>query len=96
MLKMGFDMSVAPRFKDMLIDAGFVDVVEEKFEVPWGAWPKERRLRAIGFWHVGVWLETKLWFSASTDTSYRTTQARPPGDRYGTAHQIPQLDTHPG
>lgn len=54
---MGFDMSVAPTFKDMLTNAGFVDVVEEKFEVPWGPWPKDRRLRSIGFWHVGLWLE---------------------------------------
>lgn len=59
MKKMGFHMSVAPTFKDLLTDAGFVDVVETRFEVPWGAWPKERRLRAIGFWHIGLWSEIK-------------------------------------
>lgn len=36
----------------MLTDAGFVDVVETKFEVPWGAWPKDRRRKAIGLWHL--------------------------------------------
>ncbi|KAE8441209.1 hypothetical protein EG329_005609 [Mollisiaceae sp. DMI_Dod_QoI] len=52
MKKMGFNFRVAHAFKDMLTEAGFVDVVETKLEVPWGAWPKDRRRKAIGLWHL--------------------------------------------
>ena len=55
MKSMGFNFRIASAFKNMLIDAGFVDVVETKFEVPWGAWPKDRRRKAIGLWHLGPW-----------------------------------------
>lgn len=51
--KAGFDMHVACRYKQMLIDAGFEAVVEEKMDIPWGTWPEDRRSKAIGFWHVG-------------------------------------------
>lgn len=50
---MGFDMLIARKFKQLLIDAGFVDVTEEVFEVPWGGWPKDTRLKTIGVWHLG-------------------------------------------
>ncbi len=49
----GFTRRIAPTFKDLLTKAGFVDVVETKFEVPWGPWPEDRRLKAIGLWHLG-------------------------------------------
>lgn len=54
MKKMGFNFRIAHAFKDMLKDAGFIDIVETKFEVPWGAWPKDRRKKAIGLWHLGL------------------------------------------
>jgi hypothetical protein len=54
MKKMGFSFRVAHDFKNMLTEAGFVDVVETKLEVPWGAWPKDRRKKAIGLWHLGL------------------------------------------
>ncbi len=54
MKTMGLNMRVAPSFKEMLIEAGFVDVTETKFEYPWGPWPEDRRMKAIGFWHVGM------------------------------------------
>jgi len=54
--KMGFDMRVASKFKQMLLDAGFEDVVENVRLVPWGTWPSEKRHKAIGFWHVGEYL----------------------------------------
>jgi hypothetical protein len=53
MEKRGFQMRVASTFKDLLTNAGFVDVVETKFEVPWGPWPEDRRKKAIGLWHIG-------------------------------------------
>ncbi|KAH6700629.1 hypothetical protein BKA61DRAFT_206887 [Leptodontidium sp. MPI-SDFR-AT-0119] len=52
MKKMGFNFGVAHAFKNMLTDAGFVDVVERKFEGTMGAWPKDRRGKAIGLWHL--------------------------------------------
>jgi hypothetical protein len=58
MKKMGFNFRIAHSFKQMLTDAGFVDIVEEKLEVPWGAWPKDRRRKAIGLWHLGMCLPT--------------------------------------
>jgi hypothetical protein len=56
MKKMGFNFRIAHSFKQMLTDAGFEDIVEEKLEVPWGAWPKDRRRKAIGLWHLGMCL----------------------------------------
>jgi hypothetical protein len=58
MKKFGFNFSVAHTFKNMLTDAGFVDVVETKFEIPWGQWPKDRRRKAIGLWHLGLYSRT--------------------------------------
>jgi hypothetical protein len=56
MRKAGLQLKVAPTLKDLLKDAGFVDVVETKFEIPWGAWPDEKKKKAIGFWHLGLCL----------------------------------------
>ncbi|KAH9211064.1 TAM domain methyltransferase, partial [Leptodontidium sp. 2 PMI_412] len=50
--KMWFNFRVAHAFKNMLTDAGFVDVVETKLAVPWGTWPKDRRRKAIDLWHL--------------------------------------------
>ncbi|KAK6001845.1 hypothetical protein QM012_002335 [Aureobasidium pullulans] len=50
--KKGYDMRLASKFKQMLLDAGFEDVIEVVRPVPWGTWPSDKRLRAIGYWHV--------------------------------------------
>lgn len=55
---MWFNFRVAHAFKNMLTDAGFVDVVETKLEVPWGTWPKDRRRKAIDLWHLGLYPRT--------------------------------------
>ena len=52
--RMGLDFFIARKFKGLLEDAGFVDVTEEIFEVPWGGWPKDTRLKTIGVWHLGM------------------------------------------
>lgn len=49
----GFDMRIASKFRQLLLDAGFEDVVEIVRPVPWGTWPSDKRHKAIGFWHVG-------------------------------------------
>lgn len=54
MLGLGLQLRVAPTLKDRLKDAGFVDIVETKFEVPWGSWPEDKAQKAIGFWHMGL------------------------------------------
>lgn len=56
MRKAGLQLRVAPTLKDLLKDAGFVDIVETKFEIPWGAWPHDQKQKAIGFWHLGLCL----------------------------------------
>ncbi|MCJ1383846.1 hypothetical protein MMC17_006960 [Xylographa soralifera] len=51
-VRLGFNMFIARKFKTLLLEAGFVDVTEEIFEVPWGGWPKDHRLKTIGVWHL--------------------------------------------
>ncbi|MCJ1477623.1 hypothetical protein MMC13_006296 [Lambiella insularis] len=51
-MKVGMDIFIARKFKSFLIEAGFEDVTEEILELPWGGWPKNQRLKAIGMWHL--------------------------------------------
>ncbi|OLN86057.1 hypothetical protein CCHL11_05285 [Colletotrichum chlorophyti] len=44
----GRRMDVAPRFKDLMRNAGFVDVVETCYKWPLNGWPKDPRLKEIG------------------------------------------------
>ncbi|WQF81620.1 Putative S-adenosyl-L-methionine-dependent methyltransferase superfamily [Colletotrichum destructivum] len=48
--KLGRSMFVAASFKQMLEDAGFVDVVERRKVWPFNPWPKDAKLRELGFW----------------------------------------------
>jgi hypothetical protein len=80
MLSMGLQLRVAPTLKDLLRDAGFVDIVETKFEVPWGAWPEDRRQKAIGFWHMGMCIINHGFKSSYLLILSRTTTTRPSGD----------------
>jgi hypothetical protein len=84
--RMGFSMRVAPTFKELVINAGFEDVVETKFEVPWGTWPESERQKTAGFWHLG--LHSCELVSSRTLTSHRATQARPPRNCHGTFHSV--------
>lgn len=49
----GFDTRIASKFKEMLLYAGFEEVVETVRAVPWGVWPSDERQKAIGYWLVG-------------------------------------------
>ncbi|KAI9807526.1 MAG: hypothetical protein M1825_005466 [Sarcosagium campestre] len=49
--RMGYDLNIASRFKQMVVDAGYEDVTEHVLEVPWGGWPKDPRLKTIGVFH---------------------------------------------
>ncbi|KAF2230062.1 S-adenosyl-L-methionine-dependent methyltransferase [Viridothelium virens] len=50
--KRGYDYHVQKRFRSLLAEAGFEEIREEVLEVPWGPWHREKRLRAVGFWHM--------------------------------------------
>lgn len=78
MRQRGFDRGVVHQLKHMLADAGFVDVVEQKFPLPWGTWPKNKKLKTIGYWQNGTISPANSWpavrnFDANIN---RTTQAR--------------------
>lgn len=63
--KKGYNMRIASHFKQMLLDAGFEDLVEVVRPVPWGPWSSDKRLRAIGYWHVGEYeYMARKWASA--------------------------------
>ena len=38
--------------KQYIIDAGLVNVVEKKYKMPVGPWPKDKKLKEIGRWHL--------------------------------------------
>ncbi|TEA17258.1 Secondary metabolism regulator LAE1 [Colletotrichum sidae] len=50
-------ITVTSGFKQMLEDAGFVDVVEKKEKWPLGPWPKDPRYREIGDWVQAAFLQ---------------------------------------
>ncbi|TQN70523.1 Secondary metabolism regulator LAE1 [Colletotrichum shisoi] len=52
--KMGCSINVAASFKQMLEDAGFVDVEEKKKIWPINPWPKDNKLRELGHWSLEV------------------------------------------
>jgi SAM-dependent methyltransferase len=44
----GRDFLVPTRYKDLLAEAGFVDIVEKHWQVPFGMWPSDPKLREVG------------------------------------------------
>jgi hypothetical protein len=50
--RLGRDMLVPRRYKQWLIDAGFVDVVEEKLAIPGNPWPKGKEAKTLGYWQM--------------------------------------------
>ncbi|GKT54373.1 TAM domain methyltransferase [Colletotrichum tofieldiae] len=50
--KLGRPVTVAASFKQMLEDAGFVDVEEKKRMWPINPWPKDEKLRELGSWSL--------------------------------------------
>jgi hypothetical protein len=55
--------SVAPIAKNLMADAGFVDIVEEQFKWPTNPWPEDAHLKELGMWTD---LNQKLGFEASS------------------------------
>lgn len=50
--KMGRTFKIAERSKKLIEEAGFVDVVEKKYKLPVGTWPKDEKLKEIGRWNL--------------------------------------------
>ncbi|RYC78385.1 hypothetical protein BFJ63_vAg18741 [Fusarium oxysporum f. sp. narcissi] len=48
--KIGRSITVASKFKSMLEDAGFIDIVETKKRIPMNRWPKRSRYKELGTW----------------------------------------------
>ncbi|KAI7766391.1 hypothetical protein LZL87_014285 [Fusarium oxysporum] len=48
--KIGCSIIVASKFKSMLEDAGFIDIVEIKKRIPMNRWPKHSRYKELGTW----------------------------------------------
>jgi hypothetical protein len=48
---MGRDWTRVPMYKQYMIDAGFEDVVEKKYEWPLGTWAKGERMKTLGLWY---------------------------------------------
>lgn len=42
----------AKHYKQYMLDAGFVDVVEVQFIWPQNTWPKDKKLKELGRWHL--------------------------------------------
>jgi len=47
-IKMGRSLDVAARHKQLLIDAGFVNVVQKEFKWPSNDWPRDNKYKEIG------------------------------------------------
>ena len=54
---LGKPFDIQPRLKQMITDAGFVDVVEHRYKWPIGDWPADPRLKEMGVINARHWLE---------------------------------------
>lgn len=68
--KFGKSIVIAPLLKQMITDAGFVDVVEVKLKWPIGDWPADQRLKEIGRWNAQHWMEGLDAWSMRVLTQY--------------------------
>lgn len=55
--KTGMTFKIVEQMKDLLANGGFIDVHEEKFIWPIGAWPKDPHLKDLGRWGERNWSE---------------------------------------
>lgn len=57
-------MDLQNQISEALTEAGFADVKIHKYVVPWGAWPKDKKLKKIGH-TMAANLETGIDVSGS-------------------------------
>ncbi|KKY29844.1 putative methyltransferase domain-containing protein [Diaporthe ampelina] len=48
----GRDLDIPSKYKEMLIEAGFLDVVEDIGPVPGNPWPDEAKFKSLGHWQM--------------------------------------------
>ncbi len=68
--KFGKSILIAPLLRQMIIDAGFEDVVEVKYKWPLSEWPVDQRLKDIGRWNAQHWIEGMDAWSMRVLTQY--------------------------
>lgn len=49
-LALGRPLHMPRMYKDLMIKAGFTDVVEQQYKWPIGVWPKDKYYKEIGYW----------------------------------------------
>ncbi|KAH9217292.1 S-adenosyl-L-methionine-dependent methyltransferase [Leptodontidium sp. 2 PMI_412] len=47
----GKDWTRVKRYREMMVEAGFEDVVERKYEWPVGTWARGERMKVLGLWY---------------------------------------------
>ncbi|KAH6886892.1 S-adenosyl-L-methionine-dependent methyltransferase [Thelonectria olida] len=48
--KMGSALDSGLRYKDQLVEAGFVNVVETPYKWPMNSWPRDKKIKELGAW----------------------------------------------
>ncbi|PVH80984.1 S-adenosyl-L-methionine-dependent methyltransferase [Cadophora sp. DSE1049] len=49
--RLGKDWTRVRRYREMMVEAGFVDVVERRYEWPVGTWARGERMKMLGLWY---------------------------------------------
>ncbi|KAL2824230.1 S-adenosyl-L-methionine-dependent methyltransferase [Aspergillus cavernicola] len=62
-------VTIGKELEGLADDAGFVNIHHQKFQLPLGIWPRERRMKEIGAVNMVQFLEGLEAFSAATFTS---------------------------
>lgn len=58
----------ATKYKQYMLDAGFVDVVEVQYIWPQNTWPKDKKMKELGRWHLANSLDGLEGFSMALCT----------------------------
>jgi hypothetical protein len=55
--RLGRDMLTPRKYKRWMEEAGFINVIEERYAIPGNAWPKGREHKTLGFWQMNNFLD---------------------------------------
>lgn len=47
----GFNLSIAPGIKDLVINAGYTNITENVYKLPLGPWSADKHLQTVGLYH---------------------------------------------
>lgn len=53
----GKTMKIQEKMRDLMEEAGFVDIVETKFKWPVGLWGATPKMKDVGRWNMAHWME---------------------------------------